>query len=103
MIYVKRGDTQPLDRTLKRGGSAIDLTAATVEFHMTQREGSKEVSGACSLLSAAAGQVRFTWGGTDTDTVGDYDVEWEVTYSNGKVETVPNFGYADLRVVQDLG
>ena len=100
MICVKKDDTRPLDVTLRRGGSAIDLTGATVRFIMTN--GVKTVEGNCTLEDAAAGEVRFSWAPGDLDTAAIFRAEWEITYTGGEIETVPGSGYENVKVVEDL-
>lgn len=88
MIYLVQDDTKPLDVTLNVDAA---LTDATVTFAMRQRSGEKAVSGDCTILDAAAKQVRFTWPAGGTDTPGVYDAEWQITYpGTGGVETAPN-------------
>ena len=102
MISLHQGDTKPLDRTLRRGASAIDLTGSAVEFHMQQRDGDKAVTITCSLPDAAAGETRATWAVGDVDTAGTYDAEWQITYSSGVIETIPNTGTEPLVIHADI-
>lgn len=91
MIWTK-GDTRPLDVTLTRSGTAIDLTGATIEFHMTPRYGGAgAVNAACTILDALTGRVRYTWTGAQTEVDGLFDCEWQIT-SATKDETVPPGG-----------
>ena len=59
--------------------------------------------GSCSITSAAAGEVTYQWGTLDTNTVGTYDAEIEVVWSDGKAETFPNAEYWEVEIVDDLG
>jgi hypothetical protein len=56
-----------------------------------------KVNSAAAIVSALAGTVAYTWQAGDTDTLGIFDAEWVLTYSNG-VQTVPTSGYLAVKV-----
>jgi hypothetical protein len=90
-FYIKQGDTRPyLRRTLKDAdGTAIDLTSATVRFHMNSGDQSI-VDAAATVITAASGIVEYRWQSGDTDIVGLHKAEFEITLSDATVLTVPN-------------
>ena len=106
---VKQGDLVPaLTATLMQAvGTAaavpIDLTTATgVKFAMRNRTlGTIKVDAACTIVSAIAGTVKYTWVGTDTDTIGFYDAEFQITWPAGK-QTVPGGGYDTIQIGDDI-
>ena len=104
-IYIKQNDTSPaVSATLKDGdGAAVDITGASVRFHM-RKEGSSDatVDAAAIITDAAAGQVRYTWVADDTAIAGTFIAEFEVTYSNGAVETFPNYGHLQVQIGDDI-
>lgn len=107
-FVIKRGDLLPIiTATLQDAtGAAVDLTgAASVKFILRQVSGgTPKVSAAAVVVSAIAGQVSYTWAGTDTDTEGVYYAEWQVTWTAGsKPQTYPNDGHQVVKVVGDLG
>jgi uncharacterized protein YfaS (alpha-2-macroglobulin family) len=55
------------------------------------------------VAPATSGVVRYDWGLTDTDTAGTYRLEFEVTWNTGKKQTIPNYGYDELVIAEDLG
>ncbi|QCC48100.1 BppU family phage baseplate upper protein [Halobellus limi] len=72
-------------------GAAVDLTDATVEFHMKARgSDAVKVNESASILDATAGKVAYQWRAGDTDTAGVFLAEFEVTYSDGFPETFPS-------------
>lgn len=105
-FYVKQNDTAPSIRaTLKDGDDAvIDLTDATVRFHMRTIGGTTaKIDSAVSIVSPATdGVVQYDWIAADTDTIGSFQAEFEVTYSNGRIETFPNSGYIRVEITDDI-
>lgn len=102
---IKQNDTSPsLSATLLDGSSnAIDLTDATVRFHMKAAGSSSvAVDGAAVIVEAAEGTVRYEWMDGDTETTGSYQAEFEVTYVNGTIETFPNDGYITVLVLPEI-
>lgn len=61
-------------------------------------------SGTLVSITYNKGTVQYTWGPTDTATIDTYQVEWEITWSAGKVQTVPNTASANpsIQIVADL-
>ena len=104
-FYLKTGDTSPaLSVTLKDAdGNAVDLTGATVVFNMNNEDDEQVIDrGACTILVAASGTVKYSWSAADTATAGYYTAEFEVTYSDTTVETFPNRGYLEVQITDDL-
>lgn len=106
---VKRGDTVPVvtDTLLDSTGAAVNLTGATVKFHMTTWDRSAVVANAAATgpnggALDATGQVQYAWASGDVAAAGVYKAEWEVTFVGGKVESWPNDGYAVVSVTGDL-
>jgi hypothetical protein len=104
-IYVKAGDAgSTLEQTLKRDGSAVDLTGASVRFIMSESPTSTpKVDAAATIVDASAGKVRYTWQASDLDAPGRYIAEWQVTFAGGAIETYPIGGYLSIQVDPDLG
>lgn len=104
-FYIKQNDTSPsMLATLKDANNAvIDLTAASVRFHMRKISSSAVVvDNAATIVTADEGLVRYDWLADDTDTVGSYQAEFEVTYADSTIETFPNDGYIRVEVISDI-
>ncbi len=105
-VKFKQNDTLPnLDVTLvDDDDAAINVSGATIRFLM-RAPGSTttKVDAAGSIVSAADGQVRYSWAAGDLDTVGSYDAEFQVTFGSGGVRTFPTDGYLRIVVRDDLG
>ena len=105
-FYIKQNDTVPSIRaTLQNGnGDPIDLINATVRFHMRAIGASNTtVDADATILNAASGIVQYNWTADDTDTIGSYQAEFEVTYPDATVETFPNNGYIRVEIIDDIG
>lgn len=107
-FYIKQNDLLPeIEVTCIREdtGAVVDLTAATaVVFKMRKRgtkPGSEKVDAAASFEDKPNGVVKYTWAGTDTDTKGDWDAEFQVTIG-GKPITFPNHEYLRIRITGDI-
>jgi hypothetical protein len=100
-FVIKQGDTSPdFVADLKHPDkSAVTLTGATVKFHMrSSRRGSTPIVGNASIVDPLAGRVKYEWAASDTASTGDYEVEFEVTFADGKIETYPNEGYLEVSI-----
>lgn len=103
---IKTGDTAPpLIATLEDAtANAVNLTAATIKFIMTDKaSGVKQVEKPASLTDAVHGIVTYQWETGDTDIAGVYNAEFEVAWSDGTFETFPNSKYIIVKILLDLG
>ena len=104
-FVIKQGDTSPaLLVTLQDSGrQPVSLNGSTVLFHFRGTRGSATpVTAPAVIVDAEAGQVRYDWRAEDTATAGDYEGEFEVTYSDGTVETFPNDGYIEISMPEQI-
>lgn len=105
-FYIKRNDTEPsISSILKNSdGAPVDLAGATVKFYMRAVGGTAaKVSAAATVVDASAGSVKYQLTVGDSDTAGNYYGEFEVTFSDGKIETYPADTYLQIEVIEDLG
>lgn len=101
-FFLKRGDRSPSIRfTLS---PTVDLTGATARFLMRDRAtGAAVVTASASVvIPATAGIVQYDWQSADVAASGVYDAEFEITYSTGKIETFPNYGYIAVIISGDI-
>ena len=104
-FYIKQNDTVPSIRaTLQNGnGDPVDLINANVRFHMRAiGANNTKVDAAAVVITPAAGVVQYNWVAADTDTIGSYQAEFEVTYPDSTVETFPNDGYVRIEIIDDI-
>jgi hypothetical protein len=100
---IKRNDRRPRYRVnLTSDGVAVNLTTATgVKFLMKQGTTLK-VDGAAVVVDPLTGLVEYVWAAGDTDTAGEYNVEFEVDWG-GEKQTFPSVGYFTCTIETDLG
>jgi hypothetical protein len=105
-FFIKRNDTSPsLNVALEDDvGRPIDVTGATIVFHMrNSADDSVKISGAsATIVSATRGEVRYSFSATDSDTSGNFEAEFQVTFSGGAIETFPNDGYINVIITEDV-
>ena len=97
-IKIVQNDTRPpLEFSLTQDGAPVDLTGCTVKFYMKDSStGSVKINGvACAITDATKGKCRYNWTGSDTNTIGTYLGEVEVTFPDGKIQT----GYKQLSII----
>lgn len=104
-FYIKENDTTPSIRaTLQNGsGDPVDLLDATVRFHMRAiGSTTATIDANATVMNASGGIVQYNWQAGDTADVGSYQAEFEVSYSNGTVETFPSSGYIRVEITDDI-
>lgn len=106
---IKAHDRLPsIAATLAANGAALNLTGATVKFIMRAKPTGNgaapapKVNAAAVLVDAVNGVVRYDWLGTDTDTPGSYQAEWQIVWPDGRKQTVPTLTYHTVDVLADL-
>jgi hypothetical protein len=68
----------------------LNLTTATsVRFQMRKPDDQLfQVDAVAVITNASQGLVSYSWGAKDLGVSGEYDAQWEVHWSDGKVQTV---------------
>jgi len=104
VFLIKKGDTSP-GVLYAITPTDIILTGATVVFSMRKTlANTNKVDRASATVVTATGTptLGYDWQAGDTDTAGVFNAEFEVTYSDGTIETFPNDGYIVVRIDEDL-
>jgi DUF4097 and DUF4098 domain-containing protein YvlB len=103
---LKQGDTwPPLQATLSDENGPLNLTGATVSLDLKATNGGAvlALAGSTTILAPATnGAVSYQWAVGDTATVGTYSGEFEITWPNGTVTTVPSATYFTVTIVPNL-
>lgn len=111
---LKRGDTWPpiaaqltsRDRSSSdaRARVAIDLTDATaVKLLLRNIAETMSFGGNCEIVDAAHGDVQWAIDPAFSAVADLFSAEFEIHWSDGSIQTVPDSGYAVIEVEQDLG
>jgi hypothetical protein len=105
-FFLKRNDTAPSIRATLKDGSdaAVNLTGATVKFHMRTVFGNTtKIDATANIIAPETnGVVQYNWTTADTNTPGTFFGEFEVTHSDGTVETFPNNSFVTVEVTEDI-
>lgn len=105
---IKQNDTwpsigDPTPVVLEDQNGPINLTGATVKFMARKADlTGTPITGNCTIVSAVAGTVRYDWSVGDTVEFGEYVFEFQITFGDGKIGTVPNVGYKSLKIHDDI-
>lgn len=91
LVFVQ-GDTAPdLGAVLHVKGdptTPIPLSGATVRFQMRKdNDRAFTVDAVATIVDADEGEVLYQWGANDLAVSGDYQVQWEVTFPDLRVQT----------------
>ena len=102
---IKQNDTLPSLEVQLIGtdGNPINLDMCGVKFHMRDVGGRKEIIKQATIVDAAQGEVKVGWKPGETDIVGLYKCEFEITFTDDSILTVPNDGYFMAYIVSELG
>lgn len=104
-FFVKQNDTSPSLRAklVDGNGAAANLLGCTVRFHMRLGfGGAVKIDNSASIVDAAAGIVQYNWAPSDTDTVGQFIGEFEVTFPGGIIETFPNSSNIQITISPEI-
>lgn len=89
-----QGDTRPVVKAnlYERDSSPrtyIDLSGmTTVRFQMRKADDKfYTVNASATITSTASGGVQYQLAANDLQTTGEYLIQWEVTFPDGKVQT----------------
>jgi hypothetical protein len=85
-------------------------TANQVKLLLKQQGASSTGGGVATISDAANGEVTYLTQAADTNTVRSWDGECEITWNNGRIQTVPDASqpgdsaqYFTVDIVGDLG
>jgi len=110
-LKLKQNDTAPFARATlysdMNASTVLNLTTATaVKFNMKPKSGgSPKVSGAAAVKTNSPGtdgKVHYVWLAADTNQVGTFDCEFEVTWGDGTKQTFPPDGYLSVEIVAEI-
>jgi len=110
VFNIKQNDTKPYlavqlqDAT----GSNIDLNDTAVYFNLATNDNqfTSVLSGACVITGSATGNIEYRWRsgtsvGIDTNRSGLYLGEFEVTYDDASILTLPSDHSLFVKINED--
>lgn len=101
-LQVKNETTGKWEALNLENPKAIKVTLYAVA---TAADGTttQEIHGVCKIVGTGAeGKIEYEWEAGDTATAGTYRLQFEVEWTGGKPQTVPNGGYKILEIQPDL-
>ena len=104
-FFIKQNDTSPALQVILKDGTdtVVNLTATSVRFHMRPIGSSAvKIDAPATISNAQGGIVYYQWTTGDTDTIGSFECEFEVTYTGGEIETFPNNQFIDVEITDDI-
>jgi hypothetical protein len=104
-LNLKRGDSKPdLVITVTDPGATFQLVES---WRVLIRRGSDTFEDDAPTVSISADHatavLTHLWNPTETDTIGNLDVEVEATWPDGAIQSFPPVGYEKVKITQDLG
>lgn len=101
---IGQDDRKPdLTATLLENGEAMNLTGASgVTLYALKADGTTGFTGACTIVSAALGKVKYSFAAGNTANPGDYRLAFVIDWGSSVYQTVPTARSALLRVVASL-
>jgi len=94
ILYLKVNDLQPYyyAKAKNSDGTVISISGATIYCTMKEIDGSIKINrqtAGITISDAANGEFHYAWQSGDTDTAGNYSIEFEINPSSGGKFTLP--------------
>lgn len=109
LYFSKQGDTAPAvtDTLLDKNGAVVNLTGATAVFNAVTRLGAAVVTnGSVTKIGGGAldtsGGVQYQQVAADVAAAQDLFVEWQVTFTDGRIERWLDSDQAIWRITPHL-
>lgn len=106
VFYIKQGDRRPnlVARLRNADNTPLDLTDADNVTFIMKKNGTVVIDKvACVLTNTPTdGVVTYEWQENDTDTLGTYKGEFEITWATGITQTMPEDDFIKVVVKDDL-
>lgn len=86
-------------------------TATSITLILKSQDGKTLIEGLCTVLSESvanpatgnqATELGYVWAGGDTAVAGTYNAEIEINWGGGKIQSIPNEGYRQVVIAEDL-
>lgn len=103
---IKQNDTLPylsFQIFEPDGSTPLDVTnAREINLCVRHRGGEVILKNPCVVVNAEQGLCQYIWSAADTRTAGVFQYEFEITWGDGNIQTVPVDSYLELIIVDDI-
>ena len=101
---LTKGDLQPFYFVAVKDSNddPVDITGATIYCTMRAEDGTKKINRqttGITITDGAKGEFQYEWQSGDTDTVGQYDIKFEIDPAAADIFTIPAAGKERAQVV----
>lgn len=103
-FVMKQNDTYPFFRAQLRDVRGIVSLEGYEEalLHITRVSGEEKLKEPVEVIDEENGYIQYKWKPEDTEEVGVFLGEVQVTFIGGKILTFPNDNYFKLKIVKEL-
>lgn len=105
-LMLKQHDLAPpyYGKAVNSAGLPVDLSGATVLATMKPKVGGSAIftRQACTITNAATGLFLYQWQAGNTDTVGEFVIEFEFAPAASGKFTLPADRIAEVEITADL-
>lgn len=106
ILYITEDDLQPYYYVTAQdqAGTVINLTGASIVCTMKNKRTLQvkidRQSTGISVTGAATGQFEYRWQSGDTDTAGEYNIEFDITPTTGGKFTLPSKAHEAVVIIR---
>lgn len=102
-FVIKKGNLSPTISALLRysDDTIVDLSGGVTVKFLMRAFGSTSclIERYCTILSVPNGEVQYAWQEGDTDIIGKYEGEFQVTMLDGTKMSVPNNAFISIFIM----
>lgn len=104
MFKIKQGDTLPhlQVQLVDAEDKPVNLQLSGVMFHMKDRTGKVVINRPATITDELEGNVSVEWLKADTKDIGAFKAEFQVTFPDNNVLTIPNDKYLSILIYGEL-
>ena len=101
-FLMKQNDTTPLRDILTGIGSGT-ISSAVISIQKAGAASPAVSRATATIVSATAPYtLEYDWSSGGNTTVGAFEYEWECTFSDGTISTIPNDSNAKIIVAKEI-
>ena len=101
-LLIKRGSLWPPFQATIGTNKSGNLTGATAELRLMDSAGTPTATYSLTIVDGAAGTVSYQWIAGDTDNAGTAWAEVWITFPDSTLLKVPDQGYLNIVISEDI-